>query len=306
MLSMKLSLVAVAALFAVGVTVAGCASDKTEDSDTSGDDIIRKTSMTSAWSYHGLMPELDSPSITVSLKGHTAHVTGLLPTSFTGKLPFYVQSEQEAGRTRVHLAYPIATVNTKLTSPGGLPARNPEPDDYEVCGGAQSAASNPDGAYGGFPFIEYICHHVDSDGRVRSGIAMHGPIDDKTVAGTDYWFLQRGPVSHACNRMLGEHVLEMSHLLGFDKGLRTAPVKVIADFDQLDGKPIDVDYPATGWTRPTGADIFPTWQAVIAEPDGSTKIGFPQWACETSRCASMPNNAFDAYSGLPVAGTTAQ
>lgn len=302
-MSMKLSLVAVlAAVVALGT--AGCASDAADDGDTSADDIIRKTSMTSSWSYHGLMPELESPSVTISLKGNTAHVTGLLPTSFTGRLPFYVKTEEAAGgRTRVHLAYPIATVDVRLTVASGLHARNPEPGDYDVCGGTQSAASNPDGSYGGFPFVEYICHHRDHDGRIRSGIAMHGPIDGKNEGGTEYWFLQRGPVSHACNRMLGEHVLELSHMLGFDKGVRHTPVKVIADYDTFDGKPLDVDYPATGWTRPANAEVFPTWQAVIAEPNGTTKLGFPQWACETSRCASMPANAFDPYTGAPVAGS---
>jgi len=297
-MSMKLSLIALAAV-ALASTV-GCAGQSPdENTDDSGADLIRKTSSTSSWQYHGIMPELESPQLTVSLKGHTVHLQGLLPRNVAVEsLPFHVKTEAApGGRTMVHAAYPIATVNTHLTAPSGLPARNPEPFDYSVCAGTMSAASVSEGAYGGFPFIEYICHHRDHDGRVRSGIAFHGPIDDKVENGTDYWFLQRGPVSHACNRMLGEHVLELAHAIGFDHGVRGTPAKVIADFDQFNGKPLDVDYPSTGWTRPAGAEVFKIWQAVAMGDDGQTHIQMPQWACESSRCANMPANTLNPHTG---------
>jgi hypothetical protein len=287
------------------LATAGCAADTRDGADqetaSSEDDLLKRTGPTSSWSYRGLMPTLDAPAMTVSLQGHTVHVTGLLPAGFTGALPFYAKAEgAAAGRTRVHLAYPIATVDPNGQLENGTPTRNPEPFGYAVCGGDNFHATNATGAFGGFPFIEYVCNHRDADGRVRSGIAFHGPITGRALSGATYWSLTRGPVSHACNRMLGEHVLELAHVIGFDRGARGTPVKVIAGFDQLGGKNIDVDYPATGWNRPASpsAVVFPIWQAVKVRADGSTALDFPEWACETSRCASMPKNARDPYTGL--------
>ena len=298
-MSMKLSLAALLALALVGT--AGCAADTSEDEDveTDSDDLLKKTALTSSWSYRGIMPELESPRITVSLKGHTAHVQGFLPRDVSASsLPFHAKTEEDAsGRIIVHAVYPIATVNSHSVTTGGLPARNPEPFDYEMCGGDMHHASNGVGAFGGFPFMEYICRHKDHDGRIRGGIAFHGPITAQDISGANYWYLQRGPVSHACNRMLGEHVLELAHVTGFDRGKRGFKVKVIAGFDTFQGRTLDVDYPATGWTRPTDAVVFPIWQAVTRRPDGSTQLDMPQWACETSRCPSMPANTRDPHTG---------
>jgi hypothetical protein len=291
---------------ATALAAMGCAADANDDElndedvvDQSEDELLKKTKSTSSWSYRGLMPRLESPALTVSLKGHTVHVTGLLPTSFTARLPFHARTEQVGGRTRVHVVYPIATVDDESRLPNGVIARNPEPFRYEVCGGSNFKASNEIGAFGGFPFIEYVCRHRDSDGRIRGGIAFHGPITSTPIGSARYWSLLRGPVSHACNRMMGEHVLELAHVIGFDKGARGIPVTVIADFDRWNGKTVDVDYPAYEWTRPSASSsvVFPIWQAVKTRDDGSTALDFPQWACETSRCASMPANARDPYTG---------
>lgn len=293
---MKLSLVALA------LVLVGCAPAATDEEplDASEDDLLRKTGPTSHWSYQGLLPELESPSLTVSLAGHTVHVEGLLPRGHRGKLPFYVKTEDAGARTKVHVVYPIATVNPQGRLADGTPTRNPEPFVYDVCGGDNFHPTNPIGDFGGFPFIQYVCGHRDKDGRVRDGIAFHGPITTRVASGTSYWSLQRGPVSHACNRMLGEHVLELAHLIGFDRGKRGMDVRVIRGLDKLGEKPIDVDYTATGWTRPEGAVVFPIWQAVRLRADGSSQIDFPRWACETSRCASMPPNARDPYTGRPL------
>ena len=293
-------------LLAMAMTVAGlgCAADTTdapdeEAVDQSEDELLKKTGPTSNWSYRGLMPRLESPELTVSLKGHTVHVSGLLPVSFTGSLPFHAKTEAVGNRTRVHLAYPIATVDPNGRLANGVRTRNPEPFRYTVCGGDNFHATNSVGAFGGFPFIQYVCGHREYDGRVRSGIAFHGPITSTSTSGATYWSLTRGPVSHACNRMLGEHVLELAHVIGFNRGARNMPVNVIAGFDQLQGKNIDVDYPSTGWTRPAASQsvVFPIWQAVKLRADGTTALDFPQWACETSRCASMPANARNPYTG---------
>jgi len=299
---LKISFLALALATASLGCAADAADDETDDVEQSEDELLKKTGPTSNWSYRGLMPRLDAPEMTVSLKGHTVHVTGLLPTSFTGRLPFYAKTEPAGSRTRVHLVYPIATVDPNGRLPNGLPTRNPEPYRYRVCGGDNFHATNSVGAFGGFPFIEYVCNHRDWDGRVRGGIAFHGPITSKSIGGASYWSLLRGPVSHACNRMLGEHVLELAHVIGFNRGARGTPVTVIADFDRLGGKIVDVDYAATGWTRPRAADavVFPIWQAVKQRADGSSALDFPQWACETSRCPSMPPNARDPYTGAPL------
>ena len=302
-----LKLVSLAAVMMVASAGAGCAAEPgaggADESpvDQSEDDLLKKTGPTSSWSYRGLMPRLESPQLTVSLKGHTVHVTGLLPESFSGRLPFHARTEHLGARTLVHVVYPIATVNPNGHFDNGTATRNPEPFGYAVCGGDNFHATNSTGAFGGFPFIEYVCSHRDADGRVRGGIAFHGPITSTSASGGTYWSLQRGPVSHACNRMLGEHVLELAHVIGFDRGARGTKVTVIADYDRYDGKIVDVDYPATGWTRPAAASavVFPIWQAVALRDDGSTVLDFPQWACETSRCASMPANARDPYTGAP-------
>lgn len=298
----RLTLLAVTAL---SLSVVACHTETSDGGDTPSNqdsDLLKKTGPTSNWSYFGLLPKLDAPELVVSLKGHTVHVTGLLPADVAGPMPFYAKTAVDGGRTRVHLAYPIATVDPNGRLDDGRPTRNPEPFDYNVCGGDNFHATNDFGAFGGFPFIEYVCNHRDADGRVRGGIAFHGPITSTSVDGATYWSLLRGPVSHACNRMLGEHVLELAHVIGFDRGARNTKVKVIADFDRLDGKIIDVDYPATGWTRPNAdeATVFPIWQAVKLDARGSTEIDFPEWACETSRCASMPPNARDPFTGAPV------
>jgi hypothetical protein len=288
-------------LFALALAATGC-SVATDDVAQGEDPLLRKTASTSSWSYRGPVPTLDAPRLTVSLAGHTVHVAGLLPRGHTAPLPFHAITEPDpagSGRTMVHLVYPIATVAEGGRTEEGLPTRNPEPNDYVVCGGDNFHASNRIGEFGGFPFIEYVCNHRDADGRVRGGIAFHGPITSRTMEGSSYWYLKRGPVSHACNRMLGEHVLELAHAIGFDRGARRTPVKVIADFDTFRGKKIDVDHPATGWTRPPASEsfVFPMWQAVKTRDDGTTALEFPQWACETSRCASMPPNAADPETG---------
>jgi hypothetical protein len=260
--------------------------------------LLRYTQDTSKWVYQGLLPTLENVSVTVSLKGHTARVTGLLPTSFKGSLPFYAVKETEGTRTRIHVVYPVATADERLFNDNGAKVRNAQPGKYTVCNGSMFTPTDHS-AFGGFPFIEYVCNFTDRDGRVRSGIAFHGPITTARYENTSYWSLLRGPVSHACNRMLGEHVLELARLTGFENNRRGMPVTVVSDFDSYKGKPVDVDYPSTNFQRPAGATVFRTWQAVRSTGNGKVTLEFPRWACEVSRCASMPENRLDALTGLP-------
>lgn len=59
-------------------------------------------------------------------------------------------------------------------------------------------------SWGGFPFLEYSSRNH----------AFHGPITDTEFQKQKYWHLRRGPVSLGCSRMQGEHVVELSHLIG--------------------------------------------------------------------------------------------
>ena len=284
--------------------IAGCGAAPEADATwgVSESELLRKTSETGAWRYQGPMPRLDEAQITVSLKGHTARVTGLVPIGFTGALPFHAIREADSlqpTRTRVTVVYPIATANPSSRTDEGLPVRNVEPGTYATCGGTMSAASTEKASFGGFPFIEYVCEHREADGRVRTGIAFHGPITSAAREAGLYWSLLRGPVSHGCNRMLGEHVLELAHLIGFDVGAKASPVTVVAGFDAWHGRNVDVDYPAVGFTRPESARafVFPTWQAVANRSDGSLSVDFPRWACESTRCDTMPPARLDERTG---------
>src|SRR4051794_8196487 len=101
------------AVCSLSLSVAACGSDVSEAEGTSSPqeaDLLKMTGPTSNWSYRGLMPELAAPEITVSLKGHTVHVTGVLGPDHD-RLPFYAKTEESNGQTRVHLVYPMATAN---------------------------------------------------------------------------------------------------------------------------------------------------------------------------------------------------
>jgi hypothetical protein len=229
------------------------------------------------WLYAGPLRALQDPNVTVSLKGHTAHVIGYLPSGTTlPELP-HVKTRPDGNRTRVDIVYPIATAR-----PG---KSNSRPGVYSFY---QATPYRPDGmawtqeegehhvTWGGFPFLAY-----------NQGIAFHGPITSELNGSRDasVWYLRRGAVSGGCNRMMGEHVVEMAHVLGVDmRKIYTAnraytpttraKVTAIADYDQLDGKYIDVDYATdVGVTRPGvtyGRDkvvMFGSWVATET-PDG--------------------------------------
>ena len=105
--------------------------------------------------------------------------------------------------------------------------------------------------------------------NTKRGLAFHGPI---TQADGD-WKLLRGPVSHGCNRMQGEPIVELAQIFGIDmrKPLSSAEhltlsvkTNVIDDYDQVDGQLVDVAYPAQPTVKlPTGANakVFATWDS---------------------------------------------
>jgi hypothetical protein len=253
----------------------GCAAEtgngeEVDPASTSEDELAAKPD--AHWIYGGAMPQLEQPKITVSLRGNTAHLTGLLPVGTTLPALPHVKTKAEGARTRVDAVYPIATARAGKT--------NSKPGTYWF---QWATPYRPDGIawtpeegqhfvpWGGFPFISY-----------NNGIAFHGPItitDNVATDDLDVWVLKRGAVSGGCNRMLGEHVVELTHAIGINmrkvyqpnagfSPKTTASVQVIADYDTYEGKWIDVDYPTdTGVVRPgkvygaASVAMFGSWVA---------------------------------------------
>jgi hypothetical protein len=214
-----------------------------------------------------------------------------LPAGFTGPLPFYATAETVAGRRRLTVVYPVAT-GSATNAPGMYPDIRGLP--------YVPYARNSSGDYvpwGGFPFLAY--NH-------RRGIAFHGPITHGVTATGVEWLLKRGPVSHGCNRMQGEHVVELAHLLGLQmdrphtasegRSIRVN-VNVIEGYDAVGGQSVDVNYPRTaGAVAPSGpVRMFRTWWS----------SDFPRWVCaykssraiDSNHCAYEPANRLDAATG---------
>lgn len=268
-----------AVLLASSIFAAGCAAESSSPSAEDGpseDDIVAKAD--EHWFYSGPLPALKDAKVIASIEGNTAHVIGYMPPGAeVPDLP-NVKSRIEGGRTRVDIVYPIATA--------APPKTNSRPGTYSFYG---AKPYRPDGIaytvsqgnhfvpWGGFPFLGY-----------NNGIAFHGPItsqDNKGAPDMKVWYLRRGDVSSGCNRMMGEHVTELAHVLGINmrkvwtanqmyEDPTSAKTQVIAGYDQLDGKYIDVDYATdVGVTRPGkvhGDDkvvMFGSWVA-SEMPDG--------------------------------------
>ena len=262
------------------VGAAACAAPTEAADEGSSADAIKKPGVTSPpWIYEGSLPALESPQIVVSITGHTARITGLLPQGFDAStIPYYAMTEPEGDRTRVHVVYPVATgkkVDGKWNNVPGhydhLNVRPYRPNDSKK------------EHWGGFPFLNY---HDDRR------FAFHGPIDfveDYVTAGGDTqedWRLVRGRISFGCQRMQGEHAMELTHMLGFDMSkpwttaLNKADPKnrvegkyIAADltvleepkYDRIGDAIVDVDYPKheTVPALPAGEPVklFKTWDA---------------------------------------------
>jgi hypothetical protein len=247
------------------------------------------------WIYDGLLPPLDSWSAVLSLAGHTVRVTGRLPAGWDAPLPRWAYpSPTSDGGVEVTVVYPIATARLADGWGRETGSKNATPGDYRYVSAYPFTPSDPTTGvpWGGFPFLEY-----DLDRH----LAFHGPI----TAENGSWRLLRGPVSHGCARMQGEHVVEFAHMVGLDMGSPDATarglpapaggyrVRVVEDFDRLpDGRRVDVDYPgAGGFSRPTGPDVFvfETWST----------DDFPRFVCAHDPTRSLGDGHCDA---LPEMG----
>lgn len=278
---------ALGAFALVGGTSA-CSADATdgaEGADSEGaviPNIETLTGRSVQWIYSGPLPKLESPKVEVSLKAHVALVTGLLPAGYDlAKLPPYAKTLTVDGRTQLAVGYPVATAATDKIDPNRkAPYRNWPGDNKTLYSipftPSNKTSENTDATmWGGFPFIKYA----------PPGHALHGPIDVAAdEEGGEVWKLKRGPVSHGCNRMNGEHIVELAHLIGTDMATRNyaentvlrgpdkdgVGVPVIVRDDQVswNGKLVDSDYPvAVGLenrvTRPAAAQaiVFQSWDA---------------------------------------------
>lgn len=277
---------ATAAALAALAALAGCATDPDETPAESTEDALAKKS-NEHWFYTGPLEPLSSPEVTIAQTGHTARVHGVLSTKQDlSALPPHARVQVVNGRHVVDLVYPIAT--------GAEASYDAKPGSYSL---ERAILFRPDGettssfgtsyvTWGGFPFLAY-----------SGGIAMHGPIsfEDNRAGATDFdvFYLKRGTVSHGCNRMLGEHVVEVAHVLGmtmrkvYDGDRSYSPpkvgVKVIAGYDELGGKYVDVDYPTdSGFRRPGkvyGDDkvtMFGSWVATEM-PNGADLPSSKEW-----------------------------
>lgn len=248
------------------------------------------------WVYNGPLPTLEEPEVIVSLKGHTARVTGYLPASFNGIIPYYAVVDSVGARRRLTVVYPIATGNLSSFNDNGTPVRN-APGNYSQVTVYPRKTLNNIAEWGGFPFIVY---------NTSRAIGFHGPITHNTRE----WFLKRGPVSHGCNRMQGEHVVEMAHLLGVDmrgqvysasdarnRNVKTRVLDVPSGYDVFDGQNVDVDYPTSnGASRPTrNVRMFPTWDGrqlprSVCRYNSSRSLG-------GGHCDTLQANTIDIVTG---------
>jgi hypothetical protein len=274
---LALGLMLASSIFAAGCAADPASDDEGESGESSEDALVAKAD--EHWFYTGPLPALKDAKVIASLEGNTAHVIGYLPPGAAELPPLpHVKTRVENGRTRVDIVYPIATAAPPKTNsrPGtysfyGAKPYRPDGIAYTVSAGDHFVP------WGGFPFLGY-----------NDGIAFHGPItsqDNKGAPDVKVWFLKRGDVSSGCNRMMGEHVTELAHVLGISMrkvwganqmyaNPTAAKTQVIAGYDTLDGKLIDVDYATdVGVTRPGkvhGDDkvvMFGSWVATET-PDG--------------------------------------
>ena len=271
-------------------------------------DIEALTGKSVQWIYSGPLPRLESPKVEVSLPAHVLLVTGLLPKSFdVSKLPPYVKTASVGSRIQLAVAYPVATAATDQIDPTRhAPYRNWPGDNKTLYSipftpSVKNSENTDATMWGGFPFIKYS----------PPGHALHGPID--VAPSSEYgllWKLKRGPFSHGCNRMNGEHIVELAHLIGTNMATRNyventilrgpakdgvgVPVLVRDDQITWNGKYVDSSYPVSVGmefrvARPPAesANVFASWDAGDAQFQSFVCPLDKKWL-KNKRLASVP------------------
>lgn len=272
------------ALVALGLAAcaAGCSDPPSADPEAFVEHELAQTK-DDHWFYGGPLPTLESPRIVVSLAGHTARVSGLLPRGAAlAEVPPHVKLAAEGDRTRLDAVYPIATARAGKSNAGVGDYHLYDVIPYRPDGVATTTDEGPHMVtWGGFPFLRY-----------NGGIALHGPItamDNKGSPDVQVWYLQRGEVSGGCNRMMGEHVVELAHVAGINmrkvyaKNAMVTPAKiarvsVIDGYDTYGGKLVDVDFPTDA--NVAGSTVVRPWKVVGVE---NVEM-FGSWVAST-----MPN-----------------
>jgi hypothetical protein len=264
------------------------------------------------WVYAGSLPVLINPKVVVSQAGHTARVTGDVPSNWYGSVPYYATVETLGARRVLTVVYPIATGASAALDAQERTFAGVEGIPFRPNGIARPTTGPVFVTWGGFPFVAY-----------SGGIAFHGPITHTTSTSNGEqvfdWYLQRGPVSHGCNRMQGEHVVEFAHLIGFHmrntwqanaRIAKRVTVQIMRGYDRLpSGEAVDVDYPRwAGAVAPTGPRrIFPTWNAeemprLVCADMRATRTINSQIA--DNFCDFMPANSRDLVTGNPTGPVT--
>lgn len=304
-------------LVGLAASVAACSAE-VDDQGASEDEIKKPgNDTTPPWLYEGPMPALEDVKLVTSITGHTLRVTGTLPAGFdAAKLPFYaVAAPSAGGRTKVTVVYPVATGGKKNGQwnnvPGHYDHLNVRP--YRPRDAGQSGKEN----WGGFPFLNY---HDDRR------FAMHGPIDYSDAEDVDGngtkdedWRLVRGRISHGCQRMQGEHVLELTHMLGFDMRYPHSTREngpdakngvegkyIAADLTVLPEPQLDkVPNPARGGAMEIVDVAYPKHETVAALPAGQAVNTFKTWDANEMRawaCAVKPTDNPNLNSRIPRTG----
>ena len=162
-------------LAACAISLAGCGGGGgMADEPVAEGDAELAQKATDHWFYAGALPKLETPRVTISLAGHTAHVVGFVPAGTALPSLPHVRTRADSGKLRLDVVYPIATARPGKT--------NATPGDYRL---ELAKPYRPDGiavtqeegehfvTWGGFPFLAY-----------HGGIALHGPITARDNKGS--------------------------------------------------------------------------------------------------------------------------
>lgn len=228
--------------------------------------------------YGGPLPALERPSLVVSARTFSVRITGLLPFGWKSALPYYTYTHlrTENGKSRISVVYPA------LANPACLAARRY--GSIVIHPAVARASTRDEATWADFPYLEFA-----------EGKALHGPLPHMIGRG----LLARGSDTQGCIRLLGEHLVELAHLAGLHG---TAPVElrvplvVLDDFDRIDRRLVDLDFPASGGVKAPPPDrtlLLRTWDPAR----------LPRWVCRLragrgrNPCTANPENTIDPLTG---------